>query len=144
MRKNLRNQKRVFWFYRACIVLSLVGLSRTIYIHAFVNRKPTNSQKTLLSIDLQYESIKKLIPPEIKEVGYLSDQKEILPFNDKYYLQANYALAPRIVVPMNDRSSYVLVNFEQPISFEELQSRYNLSLLSSTRPNFGLLRKVSK
>ncbi len=144
MKKNLNNSKRVCWFYRACVVLSLIGLSRTIYIHVFVDRKQTDGQKISTSIDLRYESIKKLIPPEIKEVGYLSEQEEILPFNDKYYLQANYALAPRIVVPMNDRSLYVLVDFEQPISFEDLQSKYNLSLLSSTRPNFGLLRKVSK
>lgn len=142
--ETCRTKRKIGLIYVICAAVSLVGLFRSVYIYVVVEREQRASSGPKYSIQLKYEPLVKLVPSSIRQVGYLTDRRDILPFNDAHFLQANYAFAPKIVVPSIQNLPYVLVDFDQPPTLEELQSKYGLVPLMQIKPGFGLFSRALK
>jgi hypothetical protein len=82
---------------KACVLLAAVGAVRILYFH-FLHEDPRELPAAYAArIDDRYRGLSKVLPPRGKIV-YLSDEPTGSPQGVRLYVQALYALAPRILV----------------------------------------------
>ena len=122
------------------VLLSAVGLARTLYLHGLVERR-TGAQAA--PIDERYRGLC-LSLAGISEVGYLSD----LPWHRlddpgaRLYLAAAYALAPVALEPATAATTTFVVNASSAEAAARIARERGLQVLGSWPPGQALLKRT--
>ena len=122
--------------------LAVVGMGRTAWFH-FVSEPRHEPRRE--RIDTRYAPIKEFVGPG--QAGYLSDvpptrgpiSESGTPGN-RLYLQAQYALAPLVLRPGEDRLSQVVINVADPARVGELLRTHRLTLVVEPTPGVAVAR----
>jgi hypothetical protein len=96
-------------------------------------------------IDVRYAPLKQFLTPG--QAGYLSDvppapnplTANATPGN-RLYLHAQYALAPLVLRPGDDRASQIVINLTDPIKLGELLEQHHLALVAQPAPDIAVAR----
>jgi hypothetical protein len=123
-------------------VLAIVGMCRIAWLH-FVSEP--RHEPVRERIDVRYAKLKPLLPPG--PVGYVSDLvPAVRPVPEDstrahgLYLQAQYALAPVVLRPGDDRAPLVLVNLSDPGRLQQVLRAHALVLVAAVTPGLALAR----
>jgi len=122
--------------------LAVVGMGRIAWLH-FVSEplhEPRNEP-----IDLRYAPLKPFLQPG--RIGYVSDAAPSRsPAEDngtrgnRLYFHAQYALAPFVLRPNDDRAPLIVVNLFDPGRLDEVLKQHELALVARPAPPVAVAR----
>ena len=122
--------------------LAVVGMARIAWLH-FVSEpkhEPRNER-----IDLRYAPLRPFLQPG--RIGYVSDAAPSrTPADDngtrgnRLYFQAQYALAPIVLRPNDDRAPLIVVNLFDPGRLDEVLKQHELALVARPAPPVAVAR----
>jgi hypothetical protein len=86
------------------------------------------------------------ILPESAVVGYLSDVRFGDVRGSTAFFGAQYALAPRLLVPYPGRheAPWVVGNFSRPVNYQELARSHDLEVVQDLGRGLAVFRKLSR
>jgi len=122
--------------------LAVVGMGRIAWLH-FVSEplhEPRNER-----IDPRYAPLERFLQPG--RIGYVSDAPPSRsPAEDngtrgnRLYFHAQYALAPFILRPNDDRAPLIVVNLFDPARLDEVLKLHDLALVARHAPPVAVAR----
>jgi len=129
---------------RAVVALAVVGMVRIAWFH-FV-AEPLHEPRRP-HIDARFAPLRSLLPPQGR-IGYLSDQPpSSRPGDDptgpgtRLYEEAQYALAPLVLVAGDDREEVVLAQARGAGDLARLAREHGLRIAVTAGPNLAILRR---
>jgi hypothetical protein len=129
----------------ACVLLAGLAVAGAVCLAWQVGRAELFATPTL--IDARYRDFLRLLPDE-SPFGYLSDIPRDRGDGDYHfytvYYQAQYALAPHLVVDRTDYR-YVIADLTEPSALPDICSRYGLEpVFANSRGDVVLLKHVGE
>ena len=122
--------------------LAVVGMGRIAWLH-FVS-EPLHEPRSE-RIDLRYAPLEPFLEPG--RIGYVSDAPPSRnPAEDngtrgnRLYFHAQYALAPFVLRPNDDRAPLVVVNLFDPATLEDVLAKHDLALVAHPAPRVAVAR----
>jgi hypothetical protein len=122
--------------------LAVVGMGRIAWLH-FVSEplhEPRNER-----IDPRYAPLRQFLQPG--RIGYVSDAPPSrTPGDDngtrgnRLYFHAQYALAPLVLRPNDDRAPSIVVNLFDPARLDEVLAQHELALVARPAPAVAVAR----
>jgi hypothetical protein len=129
---------------RTVVLLALVGLARIAFFH-FVS-EPVHEPRRA-HIDARFRALRTLLPAQ-GPIGYLSDEPPAShPAADptgpgtRLYEEAQYALAPLVLLDGDDRQEVVLAQVRDPAHLPRLARQHGLRIAVTAGPNLAILRR---
>jgi hypothetical protein len=126
-------------------VLAVVGMLRSAWLH-FVSEPLHDFQRE--RIDPRFAAVKALLPPA-GEIGYVSDERvgtgqpgsEVDLPGSKRFDQAQYALAPLVLLYEDQRAALVIADLRDPARLPEVARERRLVVVAQPAPGVALLRR---
>jgi hypothetical protein len=122
--------------------LALVGMGRIAWLHFGSEplHEPRNER-----IDLRYAPLRPFLEPG--RIGYVSDAPPSRnPGEDngtrgnRLYFHAQYALAPFVLRPNDDRAPLIVVNLFDPLRLDDVLAAHDLALVAQPAPRVAVAR----
>jgi hypothetical protein len=120
--------------------LAAVGMVRIGWLH-FVSEPVHEPRRE--RIDARYAPLLPFV--RAGEIGYVSDRApgsrpEAASAANRLYFQAQYALAPLVLRPNDDRAPLVVVNLDDPAHAGDVLQTHDLTLVARPAPGVAVAR----
>jgi len=120
--------------------VAALGLARILYFHAL--HPGTDLEQGPPTIDQTYVELRRNLPPDSR-LGFLSDLPTQNRFQDRFWLQASYALAPKLLIHEPSSLTWVLARMEHPSNLESLAASSGLRVeWRAADSRVALLRRI--
>jgi len=123
-------------------LLAVLGIARASYFH--LNHPGSGLLATGEAIDPTYAGIRRDLPDQPR-LGYLSDVSPSFALQDRYWLQASYALVPHHLERELSMLTWVVARLEDPAQLAPLAARYHLEVVARYQEgHLALLRRKGR
>jgi hypothetical protein len=120
-------------------LLAILGIARAAYFH--LSHPNSGLFSPGEAIDPAYTEILRDLPDQ-QRLGFLSDVSPSFALQDRYYLQASYALVPHRLEREPSTLTWVVARFEDPVQLELRAARYHLAVVARYQEgHVALLRR---
>ncbi len=123
-------------------LLAVLGIARASYFH--LNHPGSGLIAPGEAIDPAYAEIRRDLPDQPR-LGYLSDVSPSFALQDRYWLQASYALVPHRLERELSKLTWVVARLEDPAQLAPLAARYHLEVVARYQEgHLALLRRKGR